>query len=489
MQLKIRHKGIILLGIPLISTIAFVLLLTTQLVSIDREIQSEDNSKDILAMSHNLVRHLMNTWACAAALMVSQTPVMTQKMGHWSKLAKDDLAELRTLSQNREEERPLLDDIGASLEEADKVMGENDDRPVRKENLLAVFTDPRTAATERAIKHTNGAVAKLVVLEHERDMQNLKRLESSRVAISNAICGGLLVSIALSLGLSIYFMRSVSRRIGRVGENAQRLARRQTLNSRISGADEIAELDVALRKVDQELSKNEAARQRLVAFVSHELKSPLTAIQGIYSLITTPSYATLSAEDARLAAEAERSLEDVTALITDLIDLERMHGNKFDLIKSDTDVTYLIETVVEESAPELKERLRIAAGSEIVLMADKLRISRVLACLLRNSARRTSDHRSAIEIAASETPDNFALITVSDTGRYLSPQELRLLMGDTVAVSDEEMMAYLTEGVPLLVARLILERHDGRFEVHSSQDKTTFSFYLPIGEEFADDAA
>jgi signal transduction histidine kinase len=235
------------------------------------------------------------------------------------------------------------------------------------------------------------------------------------------------------------------------------------------GGDEVTSLARAFNKMAEELSSraraleaSDSARRQLLADVSHELMTPLTAMRGYIE--------TLSMSEIQLDTKTrERYLTIVTEethrlerIIGDLLDLARLEGGGTAIRKDRVDVASLFSRVSARHERELRERdirlvTQVQPGCEIVI-GDRDRLEQALQNLAANALRHTPDG-GAITLT-SAAADNDVLLSVRDTGSGIPPEHLPLIF-DRFYKVDASRKAAGGSGLGLSIVRAIVERHGG----------------------------
>src|SRR5262245_26390153 len=236
-----------------------------------------------------------------------------------------------------------------------------------------------------------------------------------------------------------------------------------------SGGDEVTVLARAFNKMAEELASraraleaSDTARRQLLADVSHELMTPLTAMRGYIE--------TLSMSELQLDAKTrERYLQIVTdethrleSIIGDLLDLARLEGGGTTIRRDRVEVASLFARVSERHERESRERKiqlveRVDAGGEYVT-GDRDRLEQALQNLAANALRHTPDD-GAITLTSAAI-DNDVLLSVRDTGPGIPPEHLPLIF-DRFYKVDASRKAAGGSGLGLSIVRAIVERHGG----------------------------
>lgn len=198
-----------------------------------------------------------------------------------------------------------------------------------------------------------------------------------------AVVGGLLAALAAFL---------VARRIARPVDRIALAARTLAGGTRpdpvpVEGATEIATLAASFNSLVEQLQQAQEAEQNFLLSVSHELKTPLTAIRGYAEAVEDgaidPRYAA-----ATVTAEARR----LERLIKDLLDLARMNKTDFSVHNADIDLADVVEDATrryQQQAEEFGVTLSAVTAGPAPAVADADRVLQVVSNLVENALRLT----------------------------------------------------------------------------------------------------
>jgi two-component system, NtrC family, sensor histidine kinase KinB len=224
-----------------------------------------------------------------------------------------------------------------------------------------------------------------------------------------------------------------------------------------------------------ELRRLERMREEFVATVSHDLRSPLTAVQGNSQLISRAAD-----QPARVRALAEAVTEStrrMNAMIQDLVDSTRLESGQISLDRVPVDVGSTISELVRRSAGTLdEERLRLEVGPALPpALADPVCLDRILTNLITNAFKYSRE-----EVTVRVTPaDGEISIAVIDRGLGIPPEEQAKLFSRYYRTrAGQERHEGL--GLGLYIAKMLVEANGGRIWVESEQGVgSTFSFTVP----------
>ena len=223
-----------------------------------------------------------------------------------------------------------------------------------------------------------------------------------------AAAGGLLAALAAFL-----LARRISRPVDRVSAAARSLARGMHPEPvPVEGATEIATLAGAFNDLAAQLQKAQEAERNFLLSVSHELKTPLTAIRGYAEAVEDGAVDPREAA-ATVSSEARR----LERLVRDLLDLARMNRTDFSVHNSEIDLAEVVEDAVrryEQQAESFGVELRAVTDAPAPAVADADRVLQVVSNLVENALRLTPQGGEVRVVAAP------GVLRVEDTGPGLA---------------------------------------------------------------------
>jgi two-component system sensor histidine kinase ChiS len=264
-----------------------------------------------------------------------------------------------------------------------------------------------------------------------------------------------------------------------------------TLTSSESLADRVARLEAELleaQRVISELRDRDALKTQFLSNISHDLRTPLTAIITHAEIL----------RDGILGAVTDRQRDSISIIITggrqllDMIAEILMHARSssepltlveedFSLHEVIEQVTALSESLVAKKGLTLERFLSTEVPQ---VRADRDKIIHVLTNLLGNAVEFTPSG-GRVWINASMSEDDLAkavVIEVGDTGRGISPDHHELIFREFAQVDSSASRAHHGTGLGLTIARRFVELHGGRIWVESELGcGSRFYFTLPVG--------
>jgi signal transduction histidine kinase len=242
--------------------------------------------------------------------------------------------------------------------------------------------------------------------------------------------------------------------------------------------DEVGQLATAFNRMSAELELLERSRRDLVANVSHELKTPITAIrahlENLADGIEQPDRDTLQV----MLGQTER----LGRLVDQLLDLSKLESGEVPLELEPMTLASMVDRVISEfSVGRAVTDVDLVAEvpDDLVVDADRERIHQVVFNLVDNAVRFTPPG-GEVTIAAERDGDRVCM-TVRDTGVGVAPEHLprlfeRFYRADPARSRDDGGGT----GIGLAIARSIVEGHGGRITAESEPGRgTTLTFDLP----------
>ena len=232
----------------------------------------------------------------------------------------------------------------------------------------------------------------------------------------------------------------------------------------------------------RELEKANQDKNRFISVMSHELRNPLAAIAAGFQVMA----AAQNAEQAEKAKEIVlRQVNQLSKLVDDLLDMQRISKNKIKLGKENVHLNKLLIDVVKDMQGEfenknIKTRVEIPAES-VVIHADPVRIIQCIGNLLHNACK-FSPREGMVQLYLKKEGDQ-AVISVQDNGTGINPQILSDLFQPFVQAGAPS--GYQNEGglgLGLSIVKNLVKMHGGTITAYSGGlgQGASFSVRLPV---------
>lgn len=310
--------------------------------------------------------------------------------------------------------------------------------------------------------------------------------------------GGILLLFAGAI--SVAFGASLSANIARAVDKLVSAARRLSegnfsVRVEITGRDELARLSDSfnamaerLEQADEDARRLEAARRDLVAWVSHDLRTPLSALQAmtdamVEGVVTDPE------EVQRYLNQCQVAIRRMNDLIDDLFQLAQVDAGHLDLQFEPCNLSDLVSDAIGGFSANVQAK-NVSITGEVDPALDPVwiaprEISRVLHNLLENALRHTPAG-GKIHVQG-RLQDGIAHLSIQDTGEGVDPEDLprifeRFYRGEKSRSRDGFQRG--GAGLGLAIARGFIEAHGGKIWAESTPGAgTTMHFELPLEQE------
>jgi PAS domain S-box-containing protein len=240
------------------------------------------------------------------------------------------------------------------------------------------------------------------------------------------------------------------------------------------------------RRAREEAETANRVRDEFLAVLSHELRTPITAIRGWVEVLQTETDPTLIKEGLDAIARSSRAQ---TALADELLDIARAISGKLELDLAPLDGGEVVRSVAALLGPKAAEKqitVKVDAAEQVPIMADESRLQQIIWNLLMNAIKFT-DPGGSITMSARRDGDG-AAIAVCDTGRGIEQSFLPHVFDRFTQASTSSEHGL---GLGLAVVRHLVQAHGGRIEAASDGEGkgATFNVYLPCLERKSAEAS
>ncbi len=288
-----------------------------------------------------------------------------------------------------------------------------------------------------------------------------------------------LIALAISLVFALVLARSLSQPLHEITEAAVAVAEGDFSHEvNVRSEDEIGRLAGAFRHMSTEVQRSQQQQRDFIINVSHELKTPLTAISGHVEALRDGVAADPEAVDASLeviSSEARR----LQRLIEDLLSLAKFDASQFELRSASIDMERLIKVLVDSFSREAGERgvhleTRVEAGTD--LAGDPDRLKQILSNLVQNAIVHSQAGGSVGIHAAAAGGE--VRIEVSDQGAGIADEDLPHIFDRFYRSGGGAREAGL--GLGLAISRELARAMGGEIEAASTPGEgSTFTLTLP----------
>ena len=282
--------------------------------------------------------------------------------------------------------------------------------------------------------------------------------------------------------LIITLMKSLSYIDALVSESKKLITKTDEKITLPEGLKEAEETMNQIKKealINEKLAQeNEQKKNDLIVYLAHDLKTPLTSVIGYLTLLDEEKNLSHKQKNKfiKIALEKSNKLEE---LINELFEITKYNSETLTIKKEKISLTLLINQVIDEFYPILKEqnkKITFTPQKDIFIKVDPVKIARVFNNLIKNAINYSYDN-SEIKIDIKEEKN--LIITISNQSKTLTKEELSKLFDKFYRVDYSRNTKLGGSGLGLAIAKEIIKLHDGNISVKSENEETTFTINLP----------
>jgi len=233
---------------------------------------------------------------------------------------------------------------------------------------------------------------------------------------------------------------------------------------------------------NEELDNLKKAQAEFISTVSHEMRTPLTSIRGFADTMLT-SYDMLSEEQKKkflqiIKEQANRLIK----LTENLLAVSKMQGNFEKLVIKSVNVTEIIENCIKIIQQQSnKNTIKTVFEKNLpYILADTDKFQQIMLNLLENAVK-YSDKDSVITVKT-KSYDKFIAIDVSDKGVKIEDKDKDRIFEKFTRLSSVLTQKTEGSGLGLYITKTLVEKMNGKINVESSDEVTTFRITFPIIE-------
>lgn len=260
LNLKLSHKGLILVAVPLIFEVIFLATLTYLLRQAEIEVQRQVRSKAIISQANTLSKLFYDAGVAMGGYSITKSPLFSDRYDKIVRQIPQDLDELKNLVGDNARQQQILQNLQVITVTGLKILGE----------AKSAIDDNRVDVAQFRARHMYKEIRSLAdrlqdelrgLTEDERKIESEgpEAQNRNRAMVKIYLVIGVLLNFLIAVALALYFSRGISRRLNVLTDNSIRLARAEPLNPPLSGSDEIAHLDGVFHSMAEAL--NEASRK------------------------------------------------------------------------------------------------------------------------------------------------------------------------------------------------------------------------------------
>lgn len=244
------------------------------------------------------------------------------------------------------------------------------------------------------------------------------------------------------------------------------------------------EMTAKLSEGEKLKSEYEENRKALIANISHDLKTPIAAIQGYIEALLDGTAASLAHKDSYLKTIYQNSIY-VNKLIDDLLLFSKLDMQKLDFDYASVNIRAVMDDFMEEYTFDLAERkiqvqYIVQLADDYYVKLDSKRFHQVFNNLIGNAIQHGPETGLSIQVTIFRQ-DNFIGIDIKDNGPGIATDKLPFIFDRFYRIETERPKDFANTGLGLAIAKELVEAHQGKISVASIKSKgTCFTITLPI---------
>lgn len=251
---------------------------------------------------------------------------------------------------------------------------------------------------------------------------------------------------------------------------------------------ENARLYDSLRDTKNELERLDRVKNEFISVISHEIKTPISAIKGFVKVVLNGNTGKLNSQQEKFLKIADQSIDRLITLVSELMDISQIESGKIKLNIRPVDAVELIHTVIENIPPAMFGKkidisLELPENMPFVL-ADAKRLYQIFDNLMVNSIKFTPSG-GKIVIHATDQGDH-VLFGVKDTGIGIPEKDRKKVFDKFYRVESTVNKTVSGAGLGLAIVKSIIEIHGGNIWVDSEPKRgANFQFIIPVAKNTA----
>lgn len=322
----------------------------------------------------------------------------------------------------------------------------------------------------------------------------VKHVERPILMAKRNLLRALLITVAVGLLLSFIISYYSTKRIKRLSRATQKVAS-GNFNVQIEhkDSDEIDQLAEnfnkmvqALKQLNEEVKAQEERRDQFMADAAHEMRTPLTTINGILEGLQYDAIP----EDSKPKSIAlmQRETKRLIRLVNENLDYEKIRNNQIMLVKTNFNATIILHDLksqLKQNATKANDELVVEAPDQLPIYADRDRFTQVMVNLVQNAIQFTHDGKIII---SGKRIEHGTQLSVKDNGIGMSKNQTKYIFERFFkADPSRARMGTGESGLGLAIVSSLIKQHGGKVEVFSAPGKGstfTVTFYDKGYEQF-----
>jgi PAS domain S-box-containing protein len=251
------------------------------------------------------------------------------------------------------------------------------------------------------------------------------------------------------------------------------------------------EMEKALQKAKEAAEAANRAKNDFISIVTHELRSPMSAIHGSATLLSDEGAGPVSEDQAEFLEIIETNTRRMITLVMDLNDVSRIESGQLHLRLGAIPLTKIVEEVVRSTQPKIVEKahtlnLRITEDLPPV-WGDRVRLEQILTNLVSNACKFTpkgGEITISVKCVADRSDSKAVCVSVQDNGLGIKHEDQGKIFQKFFRAMDKRASEIPGSGLGLSITKSLVELQRGRIWFESEYSRgSTFYFTVPVAGE------
>ncbi|MFD2617965.1 sensor histidine kinase [Terrilactibacillus laevilacticus] len=316
-------------------------------------------------------------------------------------------------------------------------------------------------------------------------VSSMNKIDDSIRTVRKLLLLSALGAFLVALGMTFIMSKVLSHPLLKMQKVTDRMAKGDW-NARLNirQKDEMGMLGQSINNLAQSLQRYRDTRQEFFANISHELRTPITYLEG-YSQVLTDNLVENESEKKKYLTIIHQEAIRLQKLVDDLFELSKMEEGKTELTIERLDMKDIILNTLSKvklKAEQKKINLKTEIHQDIpFILGDSYRMEQILLNLLENAIKYTDQGEIIVQLVS----ENSSLVlSVSDTGQGIPEEELPYIFDRFYRIEKSRSRDYGGTGLGLSIVKKLVDLQGGSIHVESKLDVgTTFTLTFPQHEE------
>jgi signal transduction histidine kinase len=392
--------------------------------------------------------------------------------------SRADLARLldEIRGRARPEERAVADALAASWARISDAFDRMAGQPSRAERAFNREIQPALEPFRALLDQLHGLRSRAY---EERIGRIQKKADEARTQLATLALLVMIAGLVLFLVIRLQILSPLYQlKIATKGIAAGNLSHRVAEGSR----DEFGDLARDFNRMAKKLADAERMKMEFLSMISHEMRTPLTAMGGYATLLRKGRHGPINEKQAASLDIIRQETGRLHYLVDDLLEAARAEAGSFRIEPAPCEVGHILDSLMhtfERQAEEKKIALKHDVKNLPQAIVDGRRLGQALRNLVTNALKFTPVGGRITVHGQSDGRE--MLLEVSDTGLGIPPEKLDHIFDRFYQTRPEKDARAGGVGLGLAIVREIVQAHGGRVEVQSELEKgTTFRLRVPI---------